>query len=343
MNWPASKPRDWPLAAKVLTTLALTLLPLGVFAVMLALRNYHLIASLNGSPSAVQVLSIGLPVLMWLAAMLIGWIIASRLIVRPLRRLRGAVERYTAGDKSVRVAGQSFFSREVDALATAFDALADDAAAHETDLNRALAEQRRLTREVHHRVKNNLQIVSSLLSIQSRDTENGEVALAYSTIQGRVAALAIVHRWMYESDSPGTGQSIDLCALTTDLSASLEQNLASSQRIGIGLDCDIERIYVDQDTAVPLAFLVTEMISDAARLSAPDGLEASIRASGRGEVGTLAICAPQFVGNDIFALQNTDPVSRIVQGVARQLRSPLRHDRTAGCYSIDFRISAVRI
>ena len=82
MNWPASKPRDWPLAAKVLTTLALTLLPLGVFAVMLALRNYHLIASLNGSPSAVQVLSIGLPVLMWLAAMLIGWIIASRLIVR---------------------------------------------------------------------------------------------------------------------------------------------------------------------------------------------------------------------------------------------------------------------
>ena len=81
--------------------------------------------------------------------------------------------------------------------------MADSIASHEAELQSALHEQKRLTREVHHRVKNNLQIVSSLLSIQGRETANSEVSRAYATVQARVAALAIVHRWMYESEYAG--------------------------------------------------------------------------------------------------------------------------------------------
>ena len=328
------------LAAKVMLALTLTLLPPGILAVVAAVHTYQE-AARRGAPllRPAQALSIGMPVLMWLAALAIGWLIANRLIVRPLTRLRGAVEAYVAGDKSVRLGGDSFFSREVGALAGAFDRLADDIACHDAEIAVSLGEQRRLTREVHHRVKNNLQIVSSLLSIQSREAANAEVAHAYATIQARVAALAIVHRWMYESDAPRGGE-VDLKALTSDLAAGLEQSLAATEQVPVSLVPVVERIFVAQDTAVPLAFLITELVSCAARASAPDGLDARIVAQADNGQAVLQVVAAVFVGDDLFARDSQHPSSRIIAGMARQLRSPLLHDGVAGSYRIAFPLPA---
>ena len=333
--------KDWPLAAKVMAALALTLLPPGILAVVAAIRSYASAVEHGASVelSASQTLTIALPVMMWIVALGIGWIVANRLIVRPLTRMRLIVESYAAGDKSQRLDSTQFFSREVGALADAFDRMADDIALHDEELNAALTEQKRLTREVHHRVKNNLQIVSSLLSIQSRETSNAEVAHAYAVVQARVSALAIVHRWMYESDAPGGNQGVDLKALTTDLAAGLEQSLASSERVAVSITPAVERLFVGQDTAVPLAFLITELISCAARASAPDALDAIVTAHQIDSRATLRVAAPIFAGADQFA-GGIHPSSRIVNGMARQLRSPLVHDPVAGSYSIAFMLPA---
>ncbi len=344
-------PRDWPLAAKVIAALTLTLLPLGIGAVALAVRNFEAVVTARHRAAAAWALPVGdtgigladalgiaLPMLMWLSALLIGWLVAARFIVRPLTRMRRAVERYGAGDTSIRLSGQSFSSREVGALAGAFDTMADALSRHDAAMSAALAEQRRLTREVHHRVKNNLQIVSSLLSIQAREAGSADVAKAYALVQARVAALAIVHRWMYDSESPGGGHDVDLKALATDLCAGLEQSLAATEHIAVAIRCEVERLFVGQDTAVPLAFLITELISYAARISAPNAMAATVAATREAGTATLIVTAPCFAAADILLSGQHGPTSRIIQGMARQLRAPLVHDPAVGSYAIRFPI-----
>lgn len=334
--------RDWPLTAKVIVLLALVLAPLGLFAVVAAIHNYDAAVPLGTEPALTptQAMSITLPVLMWLAALAIGWLVANRLIVDPLVRLRVAVESFHKGDRTIRLGNETFFSREITALANAFDVLADDIATHDAEIEEALIEQKRLTREVHHRVKNNLQIVSSLLSLQARDASSGEVAHAYAVIQARVAALAIVHRWMYDSEAPGGGPAVDLKALVNDLAAGLEQSLASTEQVAVSITATIERLFIGQDTAVPLAFLITELVSCAARAGAPEPLAATLTAISDKGQAVLRIAAPAFVGADDLGAAGGLPASRIITGMARQLRAPLLHDPDAGSYCIAFPLPA---
>lgn len=333
--------RRWPLVTNVIVALALALGPLGVLAVAMAARNY--MALDDGKISFVQALAIAAPILMWGLAMVVGWLLASRLMVRPLTRMRAIVDRYTAGDHSVRLGSQRTLSLEVAALARAFDGMADAIARHDAEQAVALAEQQRLTREVHHRVKNNLQIVSSLLSLQARDAASEEVAHAYAVVQSRVAALAVVHRWMYEAAGPGGDAGVDLRALSTDLCAGLEQSLALSEHLAVDMHSAVDALFVAQDTAVPIAFLITELVSCAARLTSPAPLTVRVVATRRDDRAELSIHAACFVGIDVLAPSNADPCSRIVHGMTRQLRSPLRHDAATGCYAIMFPVVAAKV
>ena len=281
-----------------------------------------------------QALSIAFPALMWLAALLIGWLAIDRLVVGPLVQMRRAVERYGAGDPTIRLGLQDYDTQEMAMLASSFDRMADQITSHEDELRGALATQKRLTREVHHRVKNNLQIVSSLLSLQSRDAKSPEVAAAYAMIQKRVNALALVHRWMYDDE---TMQGVDLRSLANDLCAGLEQSIGASANRQVSINSDVERIYVGQDTAVPLAFLITELVAAASRLTTdaePFAMRVGARATDTS--ARLEVAAPAFRGIDRFAAGSGDPSARIIQGMARQMRSRLEHDPEHGCYMIAF-------
>ena len=281
-----------------------------------------------------QALNIALPMVMWLVAVAIGWAAIAWLVVSPLRMMRRGVDRY-ATDPSVRLAGMSSRSHEMRQFGVAFDRMANQLDSHEDDLREALATQKKLTREVHHRVKNNLQIVSSLLSLQSRDAKSPDVANAYATIQKRVNALSLVHRWLFDDESM---RGVDLKSLTHDLCAALEQSIAQSDNLNVSIVADVERIYVGQDTAVPLAFLITELVTAAARI---DGGATAMRVSARadGPRATLWIEASSFRHADAFAPGSADPSARIVQGMARQMRTALTHDTEHGRYTIDFPVA----
>ena len=325
--------RRWPLAVKVVAALTCALLPLGVLATYVTVSAYRQTIALSGHVSAQRWIGVALPLLMWLAALAIGWAIANRLLVQPLTGMRAAVERYGAGDGSIRLGTTDWLSSEMTALAAAFDRMADDSATHEAAMVGALDEQRRLTREVHHRVKNNLQIVASLLSIQARDTSDPAVARAYAAVQARVGALALVHRWMY--DEVGS-HGVDLRALASDLCAALEQGIGAAGQAAIAIRCHVDRIVVSQDTAVPLAFLITELVSVAARRATPAGFVAEVRAQLEDGRARLTVTTPQFV--DDGGLGSGDPARRIIEGLARQLRTPLDHDSTGGSYGVLFAV-----
>ena len=322
--------RDWPISLRMTLALAAVLWPLGVFTIMAAVQSYATLSP-GRPPTIAQSLTVALPVLMWLAALATGWWIARTFVVRPLVRMQGAVRRYRGGESSARLADTNFVTREMNDLALAFDGMADVIGLNEREMRVVLAEQKRLTREVHHRVKNNLQIVASLLSIQSRDAPTQEVADAYATVQARVGALALVHRWMYGDEA---SRGVDLRSLVTDLCASLEQSLAAIHRCPVHLSCDIARVSVGEDTAVPIAFLITELLTVAARLTGAQPLEARVTAVARDGTVDLAIAAPPFGGADVLTVGRSDPAARIITGMARQLRTPLRHDPENHCYAI---------
>lgn len=323
--------RRWPFSAKVVAVLTCALLPLGVLATMATASALNKVITHAGHVSAMEWIALGLPLAMWLAALAIGWFFADRLLIRPLQGMRAAVSRYGRGDTSIRLGDTDWLSAEMTALAAAFDRMANDSGRHEAEMAAALDEQKRLTREVHHRVKNNLQIVASLLSIQARETSNDEVARAYSTIQARVGALALVHRWMYDDES---ARGVDLHGLATDLCANLEQSITATEGVTPHIHCEVARFAVHQDTAVPLAFLITELVSLAAHASAPDPAEVKIAATADGGIARLSVGAAIFC-DDALAVPS-GPAVRIINGMARQMRAPLKHDPHGCVYAIEF-------
>ena len=269
-----------------------------------------------------------LPLLMWIAAAIITWSLVSRLLVRPLRQLEGAVVAYQAGDGSDELPRRLGPSQEIEELRNAFARAIDRAEESERETGAALEGQRRLVREVHHRVKNNLQVVASLLNIHGRSAETSDARAAYAGISRRVGALSIVHRNHFAEMEENRG--ISLRPLLSELAAELRAGAPEEAR-GLRIDLELDSVYTTQDAAVAVAFLITEII-EYAMLSAPhEPIEVSLRR-------TSELTARLTLASPILRPEEDDKpgksqFERIVAGLAKQLRSPL--DRKLGRYSVD--------
>ena len=170
-----------------------------------------------------------LPVLMWGIAALVSWWLLNRLLIGPLRRLQRGVTAYEPGDDPQTLANQDFGdATEICDLRDAFVRAVARIEETERGMADALEGQRRLVREVHHRVKNNLQVVASLLSIHGRTADSREGKAAFSAIGRRVDALSVVHRNHYAELEENQG--IALRALLTELSQGLRASAVDAQR-----------------------------------------------------------------------------------------------------------------
>ena len=133
------------------------------------------------------------------AAALITWVLVTRLLIRPLRRLERAVVRYEPGE-SVDLPSKLGPSKEIQELRDAFARAVARVEESEREMSGALEGQRRLVREVHHRVKNNLQVVASLLNIHGRSAETPDARAAYAgsaagSARFRSSTATISRRW----------------------------------------------------------------------------------------------------------------------------------------------------
>lgn len=269
-----------------------------------------------------------LPLLMWIAAAIITWSLVGRLLVRPLKRLEGAVLAYRPGDSSLSLPRKLGPSEEIQELRNAFTRAIDRAEESERETTSALEGQRRLVREVHHRVKNNLQVVASLLNIHGRSAGTAEARAAYAGISRRVGALSIVHRNHFAEMEENRG--IALRPLVTELAAELRGSAPDSAR-SVVIELDVDALYTTQDVAVAVAFLVTEIV-EFAMLNAPaDPVEITLRRTSE-LTGRLSLSSPVLVPEADGQPEKVQ-FERIVGGLAKQLRSPL--DRKLGRYSVD--------
>jgi PAS domain S-box-containing protein len=140
-------------------------------------------------------------------------------------------------------------------------------------VKRSLEEKEVLLREVHHRVKNNMQVISSLLNLQARSIEDPRLAKMFQESQSRVRAMALIHEILYDSE--------DLSEISLDLYVS---RLAKSLIRMFGADPDVICLEVDAgdvavsiDDIVPCGLVISELLTNSLKYAFPDGREGEIR------------------------------------------------------------------
>ena len=268
-----------------------------------------------------------LPVLMWVLAALVAWLLVSRLLIRPLRQLQRAVISYTPGEE-LNLPRNLGPATEIQELRDAFGRAVARVDESEREMAGALDGQRRLVREVHHRVKNNLQVVASLLNIHGRSAEAPDARAAYAGIGRRVGALSIVHRNHFAEMEENRG--IAVRPLLAELAAELRAGAPEPAR-KLRIDLELESVNTTQDVAVAIAFLVTEIVEFAMLNLPQEPVEISLRR-------TSELTARLTLGSPVLVPDQADEpekmqFERIITGLAKQLRSNL--DRKLGRYSVD--------
>jgi HAMP domain-containing protein len=283
--------------------------------------------------TAATVAMVLLPILMWIAAALIGWWVLDRFLIRPLASMERAVSAYQPGDSALALPTLSTPAHEIGSLGAAFDRVTRTIASHEAELEAAVERQKRLVREVHHRVKNNLQVVASLLNLHARGVSNEEVAAAYASIQRRVDALAVVHRNHYAELEDNRG--VALKPLISELGANLRAT-APASAAQMQIRVHIEPYYVTQDVAVSVAFMITELVEFAMFCGAS---AVTVSLEGCGPTTALLSIESDSLKGEIHCDEKLfDRFDRIVTGLSRQLRSTIRRDSEAGRYALDIAV-----
>lgn len=279
------------------------------------------------SPLAI---ALALPLLMWAAAAAISWFVVDRLLVAPLRALRGSIAAYTPGDEPDPALLRALPAQEIRDLGDTFRALSRTVALHEAGLAEGLVRQTKLTREVHHRVKNNLQVISSLINFHARGARTPEASQAYASIQRRVDALAVVHRYHFAEMEENRG--LGLRSVLGELASNIRATAPEGSRIGIVLDVD--PFFVTQDVAVAVAFLVTELVELATTCDPQAQLRISLKPGTAPMRAVLRLSSRALVDSDPLRDGLRDRYGRVIEGLTRQLRSTLQHDALSGAYEI---------
>ncbi|PZU11811.1 sensor histidine kinase [Sphingomonas sp.] len=293
----------------------------------------NLVASIYASTvSAIEILLVLLPILMWAAAAIIGWSVVQGLLLRPLGQLQRSVAQL--GTAPLTLPRLQTPAMEITALADSFRYAAEQIATREIALEEGLNRQVRLTREVHHRVKNNLQVVASLIALHARGS-TGEVAAAYASIQRRVDALAVVHRNHYAELEENRG--VALRSLIGELTSNLRAT-APAEAGHFNIMLDMAPAHVSQDVAVPVAFLITELVELMMNYAPADPVMIHVRMTDRPDRALLSLRAPGLVSEAATQGTERQRFERIAGGLARQLRSSLALDEEGKRYTIEIGI-----
>lgn len=208
---------------------------------------------------------------MWLSGLVAAWLGARYLVTRWIGKLRGMAHDFGRGDYAARQSLR-YAPEELADLGDTLHIMARRIEDREADLRATVTQKDILLREIHHRVKNNLQIVSSLLNIRGDRVTSSAGLAAIDEIKSQVRALALVHRHLYET---GDVREIDLCAFMSELCESTLAALA--QPAGpVNLDIDIPPFPIATDRAIPIALLTVEAMTNALKHAFPGGQEGRI-------------------------------------------------------------------
>jgi len=202
----------------------------------------------------------------------------------------------------------------------------------EKKIEKSLKEKEMLLQEIHHRVKNNLMVISSLLNLQSNYIKDKDDLELFRESQTRAKSMALIHERLYKS---GDLKSIDfgeyLLTLTNDLFHSY-----ISDPTQIALSIEVENIFVDINTAIPLGLIVNELVSNVLKYAFPKDQKGTINIK-FGKFGSVdkqltLIIADDGVGfSEDIDFENTKTLGlQLVNTLVNQLDCRIELDSTSG-------------
>jgi two-component sensor histidine kinase len=199
------------------------------------------------------------PLLMWAVSLLVAFVAINRMVIRPVRALGSRMRRF-ARDRTLPPVPNRDAPRELRDIGAAFRHTAEEILHDEARMEKAFRERGVLLREVHHRVKNNLQLISSIISMQARRSPEPAMRQTLRRLQDRVLTLATIYRQLYTSEDMGDVDAADvLRAVARQETGGRPGGLPA----GVVLDLDLQPLAMVPDQVVPLAFLASEALANA--------------------------------------------------------------------------------
>ena len=199
------------------------------------------------------------PILMWLVSIGVAYFAVHRLVVRHIRYLRLRIRAFTANRRIMAPTYAADTPSDLREVIEAFHQMTERIVRDEADLENNLHEKDVLLKEVHHRVKNNLQLIASMMNMQLRKATHDETRFILRRLQDRVLGLATIHRNLYQASVLSRVNSSQL------IEELVAQSLRNSDVVnqGVKLDISVDPVSLYPDQAVPLSLLVTETMTNA--------------------------------------------------------------------------------
>jgi PAS domain S-box-containing protein len=255
---------------------------------------------------------------------------------RPLRNQLMGVRTRGGNLRWISINTQPIFGPDSSLPSAALATFVDVTEAHTASqaVKKALWSKDAMLREIHHRVKNNMQVISSLLRLQSRRLQDAKAASVFLECENRIRSMALVHEQLYSSTSL---TKIDFGKYLGDLLKLIAQSQRSGRtRVEISSDCDSLRIGVE--TAIPLGLIANELMTNVFKHAfdkRPEGnltLRLKRMGAGAGDDTLLLSVADNGVGLPAnLDFRETKSVGlSVVRNLARQLRASLSFREVAG-------------
>ncbi len=252
--------------------------------------------------------SIVLPLLAWLSAWAAVWMVTDRVVIRWLAYLDRIAAIYARGRFSVRPVQADAAPRESRALAYTLDIMADGIVARDLSLRESLSQKDAMMREIHHRVKNNLQVITSLLNMQQRALTDPAAREAMGDTRQRITALALIYRALYQSTDL---KSVDVRQFLEELVAQLSTG-EGGRPSPIHTELHADDLEIDPDKLAPLALFAVEAITNARKHAFVDG---------GGVIKVHFSVSPQEVVFEVLDDGKGAPAEPSTTGVGRTLMS----------------------
>ncbi len=210
----------------------------------------------------------------------------------------------------------------------------------EEKIKASLKEKEVLLKEIHHRVKNNMQIVSSLLRLQSAKTEDKKTKEIFRECQNRIRTMSLIHEKLYQSKDFAKinfAQYIDGLAVHTYHSYGVDSNI-------IALKTDLEEVFLDLNRAIPCALIANELLSNSVKHAFPQGKKGEIcikLRSGKKGMVTL-IVSDNGIGfpEDIDFRKASSLGLQMVNDLTSQIDGTIELDRTGGtAFKVKFSVN----
>ena len=280
-----------------------------------------------------DLLTVLFPALMWIVSLAVALLAIHRLVTRPLQRLGRQMALFAAARRVSTELKTDDPPTEILRIRQAFQAMTEVLIQDEAAMENAVREKSVLVKEIHHRVKNNLQMISSIINLQIRGSANIETQDALRRTQERVHGMATIHRDLYQTNESGLVNVGSLVREVVTQSVEL-----SGDHQDVDLQLDIEDVWLYPDQAVPMSLLASEGVINALKhMPKTDAKDRWLAVTfGEDDNRRCVFGIRNALSDDPVSAQKPTGMGRkLIRAFATQLNAEVRFRKAGGVFRLD--------